>query len=257
MNKALVGALTFVVTVIIGVDVAGLAGAFGLPHYDAGAGAIKPSSTISAPPSKGPSAPKSHTPSPSQSPKPPASIPPAVPVPSGAIPTAPIGNGSNVTTIGDSVMVDAQPYLIQLLPGIYVDGKVSRQLIQASQTVSHLQAAGDLHRYVVIELGTNGPFSASQLTGLLQQIGPHHDFVLVNTSDPRSWETVVNQTIAQVASSYPHTIMVNWYQAAQKVPQDFWPDQVHLKPQGAQYYAKLIAQAVLKLQQEYPPKKGS
>ncbi len=150
-------------------------------------------------------------------------------------------------------MVDDQPYLVQLLPGIVVDGKVSRQLIQTPPVVSALQAAGALHRYVVIELGTNGPFVASQLTSLMQQMGPHHAFVLVNTSDPRPWERVANQVIDSVASTYPRTVLVNWYQAAQSIPQDFYPDEVHLKPAGALYMATLIADAVVQLQREYPP----
>ncbi len=151
-------------------------------------------------------------------------------------------------------MVDAAPYLVQLLPGITVDGKVSRQLSAAPAVVSQLKAEGKLHRYLVIELGTNGPFTAQELESLMRDAGPGHGFVLVNTSDPLPWEQAVNQVIDQVAASYPHTVLVNWYQAAQKVPQDFYPDHVHLVPAGAKYYATLIADAVLTLQREYPPR---
>jgi len=47
--------------------------------------------------------------------------------------------------------------------------------------------------------------------------------------------------------------LVNWYQDAQNIPQDFYPDDVHLMPAGAKYYATLIADAVLKLQAQDPP----
>ncbi len=154
-------------------------------------------------------------------------------------------------------MVDAQPYLVQLLPGIVVDGQISRQLIQTPPVVSALKKAGHLHRDVVIELGTNGPFTAPQLRALLRQIGPHHAFVLVNTSEPRPWETIVNAVIDHVAATYPHTVLVNWYQAAPSVARDFYPDEVHLKPAGAKFYATLIAKAVLTLQQADPPPKSS
>jgi hypothetical protein len=150
-------------------------------------------------------------------------------------------------------MVDAQPYLVQLLPGIVVDGEVSRQLIDSSPVITQLKATGKLHRYVVIELGTNGPFTATQLKNLMHLAGPHHGFVLINTSDPLPWETTVNQVISQVAATYPHTVLVNWYQAAQNIPQDFYPDHVHLMPAGAKYFATLIAKAVLTLQHQYPP----
>jgi hypothetical protein len=277
MNKVVASLIGIVAAGIVGVDVAGLAGVFGEPQYDAGARNIvthpsQPSPTVpshpttspspTTPPSTSPShanqAPSTTAPSssPTSSTTPPSSIfsiPPAVPVPIGAIPTSPIGNGADVTTIGDSVMVDAEPYLDQLLPGIVVDGKVSRQLIETPPVVSFLKAHAELHRYVVIELGTNGPFTAEQLQNLMKQMGPGHAFVLVNTSDPRPWEQPVNQVIDEVAASYPKTLLVNWYQAAQKIPQDFYPDDVHLKPAGALYYARLIANAVLTLQRKYPP----
>ncbi|MHB1611219.1 MAG: SGNH/GDSL hydrolase family protein, partial [Sulfobacillus sp.] len=260
MNKLGAMAIAVVVFIIVGVDVAGLSGAFPEPAYDAGAAqeirANHPRSR-ETPAQQSPQATPHSAASVSQpSTAPSASlftIPPAVPVPRGAIPTAPMGNGADVTTIGDSIMVDAQPYLVQLLPGIVVDGQVSRQLIAAPTVVAQLKAAGELHRYVVIELGTNGPFTAQQLTTVLQQIGPHHAFVLVNTSDPRPWEQATNHVIDHVAQTYPHTVLVNWYRAAQNIRSDFWPDQVHLKPVGAQGYATLLARAVLTLQKHYPP----
>jgi hypothetical protein len=150
-------------------------------------------------------------------------------------------------------MVDAQPYLSQLLPGIVVDGKVSRQLVYSGPVVASLKKSGKLHRYVVIELGTNGPYTASQLKNFMKSMGPGHGFILVNTSDPLPWEPAVNQTIAQVAASTPHTVVVNWQQAAANVQQDFYPDHVHLMPAGAKYYATLIAKAVLQLEHAYPP----
>ncbi|MCY0878419.1 MAG: hypothetical protein OWU84_05735 [Firmicutes bacterium] len=279
MTKGVAILLGTIAAVIVGVDVAGLAGVFGYPPYDAAATHIPKSTSPSAPPSKTPttssqtgkastSAPPSAAPTHTVTGSPAAmttaasppptnqAIPPAVPVPPGAIPTKPIGNGSDVTAIGDSVMVDAEPYLVQLLPGIVVDGKVSRQLIQTPPVIQQLKAEGELHRYVVLELGTNGPYTAQQLRSLMQECGPNHGFVLVNTSDPLPWEQAVNQVIDEVAATTPHTVLVNWYQAAQKIPQDFYPDHVHLMPVGAKYYATLIAKAVLKLEAEYPPPAG-
>lgn len=270
MHKTVAIMLGIAATAIVGIDVAGLAGAFREHPFDTAASSVqtktKPKSSVSAGAATGPTrsqagsgpggsnATKPKTPPPAAKTTPSVfAIPPAVPVPAGAIPTAPIGNGSEVTTIGDSVMVDAEPYLVQLLPGIVVDGQVSRQLIHTPPVVSSLREKGELHRYVVIELGTNGPYTASQLKTLMHQIGTDHGFVLVNTSEPRPWEQIVNQVIDSVARTYPHTVLVNWYQAAQKIPQDFYPDDVHLMPAGARYYATLIAKAVLQLQHEDPP----
>ncbi|MCF8566571.1 acetyltransferase [Alicyclobacillus tolerans] len=153
-------------------------------------------------------------------------------------------SGIGVTAIGDSVMVDAAPYLKQLLPGIVVDGQVGRQLIQTPSVISQLKAQGELGSRVIIELGTNGPFTKEQLVSLLQSLGPVKQIVLVNTRVPRPWQDVVNATISQVAATFPHATLVNWYAASAGKNSIFYPDGVHLNPQGAQFYASLLANAV-------------
>ncbi|MCL6489791.1 MAG: acetyltransferase, partial [Alicyclobacillus mali] len=107
-----------------------------------------------------------------------------------------------------------------------------------------LKAKGELGHIVILELGTNGPFSKQQLVSVLQSLGPVQKIILVNTRVPRPWQNAVNQTLAQVAASYPHVVLVNWYQASAGHPEYFWPDGVHLNPTGAMVYAKLVAQAV-------------
>ncbi|BCV22591.1 hypothetical protein hamaS1_26600 [Moorella sp. Hama-1] len=58
------------------------------------------------------------------------------------------------------------------------------------------------------------------------------------------WERVVNTTLAQVAATYPHTTLVDWYAASAGHASFFSPDGVHLAPAGAQFYANLVAGAV-------------
>jgi peptidoglycan/LPS O-acetylase OafA/YrhL len=158
--------------------------------------------------------------------------------------TAPPPAGQGVTAIGDSIMIDAAPYLQQMLPGIVIDAKVGQQLTQVQGTVPSLLAAGDVGTRVVIELGTNGPYSATQLDTLLSSLGPKKKIVLVNTRVPRTWQTEVNSTIAAVARAHADVTLVNWYADSASDPQYFYTDGVHLNPQGAQYYASLIVQAL-------------
>ena len=158
--------------------------------------------------------------------------------------TAPPPPGQGVTAIGDSVLVDAATDLQHLLPGIVIDAKVGQQLYQVQATVPSLKANGDIGTRVVIELGTNGPYSAAQLTGLLNSLGPLKEVVLINTRVPRPWQTQVNTTIATVAKTYPHATLLNWYAASGANPQDFYTDGIHLNPGGSQYFATLIANAL-------------
>ncbi|MHB1711547.1 MAG: acyltransferase family protein, partial [Acidimicrobiales bacterium] len=168
-------------------------------------------------------------------------IPDVTSVPTTSIPPS---GGQGVTAIGDSIMIDASPYLRQALPGIVIDARVGQQLYQVQSAVPTLKANGNVGNRLIIELGTNGPFSVSQLEALLSSLGPMQRIVLVNTRVPRPWQNQVNGTIAAVARTYPNTTMVNWYADSAAYPQYFYPDGVHLDPQGAKYFASLLVQAL-------------
>ncbi len=155
-----------------------------------------------------------------------------------------VESGQGVTAIGDSVMVDATPYLKQLLPGIVISAQVGRQMSQAPQVIDQLKAEGKLGNRIILELGTNGDFTQAQLVSILNSLGPVRQIVLVNTRVPRPWQDVTNATLAAVAKSYPHTVLVNWFAASAGKNNFFYPDGVHLNPTGSAFYARLIAHAV-------------
>ncbi len=169
-------------------------------------------------------------------------------VPVSTTTTTPPPAGQDVTAIGDSIMVDAAPYLQQMLPGIAIDAQVGQQLYQVQDAVPQLKAEGAVGDRLILELGTNGPYSVSQMTDLIHSLGPMRKIVLVNTRVPRPWQQQVNDTITAVARSFPNATVVNWYADSAPYPQYFYPDGVHLDPTGARYYASLLAQAV-----EAPP----
>lgn len=155
-----------------------------------------------------------------------------------------ITTGSGITAIGDSVLADAAPYLSKLLPGIVIDTKIGRQMSEAQAVVHQLKAQGRLGDRLIIELGTNGPFTKEQLVALLNSLEGVQQVFLVNTRVPRPWEDVVNTTLAQVAATRPHTTLVDWYAASAGHDSYFYPDGVHLTPIGAQSYANLVAGTV-------------
>ena len=152
--------------------------------------------------------------------------------------------GQGVTAIGDSIMVDAAPYLQQMLPGIAIDAQVGQQLDQVQSGVAQLKAEGVVGNRLILELGTNGPYTASQLQGLLTSLGPMQKIVLVNIRVPRPWQQEVNDTIGAVARTRPNATVVDWYADSAAHPQYFYPDGVHLEPAGSKYYASLLAHAL-------------
>jgi peptidoglycan/LPS O-acetylase OafA/YrhL len=164
--------------------------------------------------------------------------------PSGSSKPAAAEKGKGITVIGDSVILDAEPYLHKLLPGIVVNGKVGRQLSQAADVVEELKSSNDLGSRVIIELGTNGAFPRKKLEALLGSLGDVHQIVLVNTRVPRPWQDEVNSTLEEVAKSYPNATLVDWYTASADKDNYFSADGVHLNTEGAEYYASLVAKAV-------------
>jgi hypothetical protein len=171
-------------------------------------------------------------------------VPVTAPVGAPTTTTAPPPAGQGVTAIGDSIMVDAAPYLQSSLPGIAIDAQVGAQLVQVQAAVSQLKAQGAIGNRLILELGTNGPFTTQQLTDLLNSLGPMTRIVLVNTHVPRPWQQEVNATIAAVAQTYPNTVVVDWNTISAAYPQYFYPDGVHLDPDGAKFYGSLLVQAL-------------
>jgi peptidoglycan/LPS O-acetylase OafA/YrhL len=158
--------------------------------------------------------------------------------------TPPPPKGAGILAIGDSVMIDAAPYLRKLLPGIAIDALVGQQLYQVQDDVAKLRREGVVGNRLVLELGTNGPYSLIALNNLIRSFGPMEKVVLINTLVGRPWEQFVNQTIAAEAKKHSNITVVNWFVLGGRHPAYLYPDGIHLLPTGAQYYAGLIAAAV-------------
>lgn len=62
-------------------------------------------------------------------------------------------------------------------------------MYQAQDVVNRLKAEGKLGRYVIIELGSNGPFQMEQLRALLNSLGDVEQIVIVNTRVPKDGRT--------------------------------------------------------------------
>ena len=152
--------------------------------------------------------------------------------------------GSKVTAIGDSVMLAAAPQLQAALKGIYIDAAISRQMSAGLAVVQGLAGTGLLRSVVVLDLGTNGTVTTSQIRHLLATIGPHRTLVLVNTFDPRPWQNEDNRVLAAAARKHDNVVLANWFATIEHRTGLLWDDDVHPRPQGATLYARMVAKAV-------------
>ncbi|PKR84217.1 acyltransferase family protein [Heyndrickxia camelliae] len=149
-----------------------------------------------------------------------------------------------ISAIGDSILVDVEPHLKKIYPSIKVNAVIGRQMYQALDVVKQMKKNGELGNVVIIELGTNGPFTKSQLETMMNIIGVNRKVIFVNTRVPRPWQNIVNTALKEAAAKYSNASLVDWYSSSTNHNEYFEPDGVHLNPKGASTYASLVANKV-------------
>jgi peptidoglycan/LPS O-acetylase OafA/YrhL len=170
----------------------------------------------------------------------PADTPQASPtaIPSPPPPPAP---PPHVTAVGDSVMLGAAGALAADVPNLTLDAKVGRQM---SETLSILRGdrdAGRLGQVVVVHMGTNGFLTRDQFDQMMQILTGVPRVVVLNDKVPRPWQDPNDTLLAQAAAAYPAVVLIDWRAASTPHPEIFWDDDTHLRPEGARFYASLIA----------------
>lgn len=146
-----------------------------------------------------------------------------------------------MTAVGDSIMLDIQPELTADLPGVTVDGLVSRQFEAGIAVVQADRAAGTLGNVLVVELGTNGAITPSDVDAMMQAAQGVRRVVFVNVNVPRYWAAGDNAVLAAGVARYPGlAVLADWNALSSPHPEWFTADQVHLDPAGAAALAALI-----------------
>jgi hypothetical protein len=161
----------------------------------------------------------------------------------GQTPNTPAPVSGSVSAVGDSILLDIQPYLQTEVPAAHIDGLVSRQFETGIAVVQAERAAGTLGTVLVVELGTNGSVTASDFDAMMQAASGAKRVVFVNINVPRSWMAPDNAVLAAGVARYPGVAeLADWNALSTGHPEWFTPDQVHLQPAGAQALANLVAQ---------------
>ncbi|HEY5108454.1 MAG TPA: hypothetical protein VII96_02465 [Acidimicrobiales bacterium] len=147
-----------------------------------------------------------------------------------------------VSAVGDSILLDVQPELTADVPGISVDGLVSRQFEAGIAVVQADRAAGTLGKVLVVELGTNGAVTPADVDAMVQAAAGVTRIVFVNVCVPRAWTAPDNAVLVDgVARHADVAVLADWNALATPHPEWFTADRVHLNPAGATALAALIA----------------
>jgi peptidoglycan/LPS O-acetylase OafA/YrhL len=158
--------------------------------------------------------------------------------------SSPASAVKGIAFIGDSLSLNVASYLESMLPGIVIDGKEGRQMSQAQEVVDAMRANGKLGGRVIFELGTNGPFNKATLRSLLDSLQDMDQLYLVTARVPKSWQAAVNNALKEVAREYQNVTIIDWNTASQNKSELFYQDGVHLTPEGAKYYASVVAEQI-------------
>lgn len=148
-----------------------------------------------------------------------------------------------VIAVGDSVMLGAKWTLREKGVDI-IDAQVSRQAITGPGLLR--KHRDELPRHVVVHLGSNGTYTLAMCKDLVRTAGPERIVYLVTVKVPRPWEATNNSMLATCAARFAkgRVILVDWHGLATRRPELLYADGVHLRPEGAAVFARMIARAV-------------
>ena len=127
--------------------------------------------------------------------------------------------------------------------GFSMNAKVGRQVSEVIALARQLKAGGHRPDALIVQIGNNGPLYGEEMDALRTATSEAGHVFLVNDHAPVSWAGESNDHLAQAAKEWPHTSLIDWSAAAKSRDGLFW-DGIHLTPDGAGVYARLIAAAV-------------
>lgn len=145
--------------------------------------------------------------------------------------------------IGDSVMLGAQSQLRERGVDV-VDAAVSRQAATGPGLVR--ERGAKLPRHVVVHLGTNGTYTLDMCRDLVRAAGNKRTVYLVTIKVPRKWESANNAMLRSCDRDFrsDRVVLLDWNEMASKNPDYLYADGVHLRPEGARAFARMIERAV-------------
>ncbi len=153
------------------------------------------------------------------------------------------GTYSNVTLIGDSVMLGAADNISSSMPGCIVDAKESRQVKAGVEIAQGLEQQGNLKGTVVIALGTNGTFSVETGQALIDYLGADRNIYWVYAYGV-SWQDDSNSAIATLAANNANVTVIDWPAYAAGHSDYFYNDGIHLNGTGRSAYAQMLVDNV-------------
>ncbi|MBS0953281.1 acyltransferase family protein [Lactiplantibacillus plantarum] len=152
---------------------------------------------------------------------------------------------TDLTAIGDSVLLDVSSDLQDVIPGTVVQGRVGRQVTEVPGIINSLKSQGQLAHNVLLNIGTNGTITDDQAEQVVKLIGKDRQIFWVTAHVPtQSWQNQVNAQIAKTAKKHANVHVIDWHGRAQNQSSWFADDNVHPNTTGNRQLTNLIANRI-------------
>ncbi|RYN14773.1 Acyltransferase family [Bifidobacterium animalis subsp. animalis] len=146
--------------------------------------------------------------------------------------------------IGDSVTAGAAPVLQQMLPNVYIDGAVSRQLYTGQDVYAQDVAAGHDGSVLIYALGTNSLIRDPSTVQALIDSANGKPMYFVTIRCPYPMQDMNNEVLRKFAAENPNVGIIDWHGASEGHSEYLLDDGTHLTEAGQQAYGELIRKAL-------------
>lgn len=170
--------------------------------------------------------------------------------------TGPI-NSSQVTVVGDSIVVAVSPDLYDKMPEAQIDAAEGRTIAKALPIIKTMGASGQIRQTLVLSVTANSTILDGQLDQVLAAMPADSKLVLVTGYGPRnlSWIEYSNTKIHEFASQHSDRVIIaDWNSAIRQALQTqsglLASDGVHPEVAGQELYARVVEQAIAKAQKK-------
>lgn len=170
--------------------------------------------------------------------------------------TGPI-NSSQVTVVGDSIVVAVSPDLYDKMPEAQIDAAEGRTIAKALPIIKTMGASGQIRKTLVLSVTANSTILDGQLDQVLAAMPADSKLVLVTGYGPRnlSWIEYSNTKIHEFASQHSDRVIIaDWNSAIRQALQTqsglLASDGVHPEVAGQELYARVVEQAIAKAQKK-------
>lgn len=170
--------------------------------------------------------------------------------------TGPI-NSSQVTVVGDSIVVAVSPDLYDKMPEAQIDAAEGRTIAKALPIIKTMGASGQIRKTLVLSVTANSTILDGQLDQVLAAMPADSKLVLVTGYGPRnlSWIEYSNTKIHEFASQHSDRVIIaDWNSAIRQALQTqsglLTSDGVHPEAAGQELYARVVEQAIAKAQKK-------